>query len=41
MNEMNLRLAENLGAFLSELSEEIVNGLQECMRSEMLVRQEV
>ncbi len=32
MNEKNQNLAENLGAFLLELKDEVIKGLQEFMK---------
>ena len=37
MNEMNMSLAENLGEFLLSLTNEVVKGLQENMRAEMII----
>ncbi len=33
MNELNQKLAENLGFFFMDLREEVVKGLQECLKA--------
>lgn len=39
MKDMNNCIAENLESFLTELREEVIKGLRECMRNENLARE--